>query len=156
LAFSQVPVDRLHSAQGLAYSRFILDLLRANARLVAGGDALARDFGLSAARWLVMGAIREGERSISDIARDRCLARQSVQEIVNDMRQQKLVTLIQNPGDRRAKLVALTAKGARLFLALTAQWAQRANQLSQAFTKAEIATAADVVRRIRIDLDETG
>lgn len=147
--------DRLHSAQGLAYSRLILALLRAHARLVADGDALAREFGLSAARWLVMGAIREGGRSIAAIARDRGLARQSVQEIVGDMRAQKLVTLVDDPEDRRAKLVALTAKGARLFLALTEQWAQRANRLSQAFTKAELATAADVMRRIRIDLDET-
>lgn len=146
--------DGFHTAAGLAYSHLVLELLRTNARLVMTGDKLAREFGLTAARWLVMGAIRDDAKSISEIARDRGLTRQSVQEIVNGMMHQRLVTLVTSPRDRRAKMVALTIKGVALFSKLTKRWAQQANRISRSFAKRELAIALDVVRRMRTGLEK--
>ena len=146
--------DRLHTPAGLAYSRLVLAMLHTSARMTVAGDELARQFGLSASRWLVMGAIRDGGRSVSDIARDRGLARQSVQETVNDMARSKLVTLSASPHDKRVNLVELTAAGSKLFTALTERWAKRANRLSRAYDKASLATALEVIERLASDVDE--
>jgi DNA-binding MarR family transcriptional regulator len=144
--------DRLHTPSGLAYSRLVLAMLHTSARMTAAGDELARQFGLSASRWLVMGAIREGGRSVSEIARDRGLTRQSVQEIVNDMVRRRLVSLSDSPEDKRVKLVALTETGFKLFSALTERWAQRVNRLSRGFDKAALATAREVIERLAADV----
>lgn len=148
--------DRLHTPSGLAYSRLILAMLHTSARMTVAGDELARQFGLSASRWLVMGAIRDGGRSVSDIARDRGLARQSVQETVNDMARRKLVTLAASPHDKRVNLVESTASGLKLFTALTERWAKRVNWLSRAYDKIGLTTALDVIERLAADVDEIG
>jgi DNA-binding MarR family transcriptional regulator len=143
-----------HTASGLAYSHLVIELLRTNPRLITTGDQFAREFGLTAARWLVMGAVRDGPKSISEIARDRGLMRQSVQEIVNEMVHQDVVTVVTSQRDRRAKLVELTFKGRSLFSKLTKRWAEQANRLSRSYTKQELAIALDVVRRMRAGLEE--
>jgi DNA-binding MarR family transcriptional regulator len=143
-----------HTATGLAYSHLALEILRTNPRLVIRGDQFAREFGLTAARWLVMGAVRDGPKSMSEIARDRGLMRQSVQEIVNEMVNQDLVTIVTSQSDKRAKLIELTFKGRSLFSKLTKRWAEQANHLSRSYTKQELAIALDVVRRMRAGLDE--
>jgi DNA-binding MarR family transcriptional regulator len=143
-----------HTATGLAYSHLALEILRTNPRLVIRGDQFAREFGLTAARWLVMGAVRDGPKSMSEIARDRGLMRQSVQEIVNEMVNQDLVTIVTSQSDKRAKLIELTFKGRSFFSKLTKRWAQQANHLSRSYTKEELAIALDVVRRMRAGLEE--
>ncbi|HEX4194367.1 MAG TPA: MarR family winged helix-turn-helix transcriptional regulator [Stellaceae bacterium] len=144
----------VHTPAGLAYSRLVLQMLRVASDLTVAGDTLARDFGLSAARWLVMGAIRDGAKTISEIARERGLARQSVQETVNDMARQKLVVLVRSAEDGRSKLVRLTPRGLAMFTALTERWAERANRVARGFSRAELATAADIVSRIGADIEK--
>jgi DNA-binding MarR family transcriptional regulator len=146
--------DEFHTAAGLAYSRLVLQMLRVASGLTVAGDTLARDFGLSAARWLVMGAIRDGAKTISEIARERGLARQSVQETVNDMARQKLVVLSRSAEDGRSKLVRLTPRGLGMFTALTESWAERANRAARRFSRAELAAADDIVRRIGADIEK--
>jgi DNA-binding MarR family transcriptional regulator len=101
-----------------------------------------------------MGAVRDGPKSMSEIARDRGLMRQSVQEIVNEMVNQDLITIVPSQSDKRAKLIELTFKGRSLFSKLTKRWAEQANHLSRSYTKQELAIALDVVRRMRAGLDE--
>ena len=146
--------DRLHTPLGLAYSRLVLAMLRTSARITTAGDELARQFGLSASRWLVMGSIREGGRSVSEIARERGLTRQSVQEIVNDMVRRRLVSLSDSVEDKRVKRVALTESGLKLFVALTEEWAQRANRLSRHFDKGALTTATEIIERLAADVDD--
>ncbi|MEZ5958748.1 MAG: hypothetical protein R3C27_16235, partial [Hyphomonadaceae bacterium] len=50
--------DEKHSAAGAALTDLILEVFRVNGRLLAAGDRLAADVGLSSARWQVLGAIR--------------------------------------------------------------------------------------------------
>src|SRR5438045_4880048 len=67
-----------HTPEGAAMTEFILSLFRANGRLIAVGDQLARDFGLTAARWQVLGAITDTPRTVAQIARHFGLTRQGV------------------------------------------------------------------------------
>src|SRR5215470_512065 len=100
-----------------ALTRLILEVFRVNGGLIAAGDRLVADLGLTSARWQVMGAIALSPvpEPVARLARSMGLHRQGVQRIVNELEQEGIVTLDDNPHHRRAKLVRLTKKGERLY-----------------------------------------
>ncbi|KAA0120954.1 MarR family transcriptional regulator [Methylobacterium sp. P1-11] len=107
---SPTPQDRArHALSGLVVAVF-----RLNGDLLAAGDLLVQDLGLTSARWQVLGAIAlaPAPLPVAHIARNMGLARQSVQRVVDDMRADGLVRLEPNPHHRRAPLVAMTPRGA--------------------------------------------
>ena len=67
-----------------ALTALILEVFKVNGALIAAGDALVGDLGLSSARWQVMGAIAMAAypRPIAHIARDMGLSRQAVRRVV--------------------------------------------------------------------------
>ena len=44
--------------EAVLLTRLVLELFRLNGRLLAAGDAMTRDLGLTSARWQVLGAVR--------------------------------------------------------------------------------------------------
>lgn len=143
------PAGRKQSEKGLAFSKLVKEALGIYVQLVLVGDKLSADFGLSSARWQVIGAIQDTSKSVSDIARERGLARQSVQRIVNALKRQGYVRLTDNPRHQRAKLVALTEKGRKALNGVAARQTQWADQLSQSFQRREMDVAAAVLNRLR-------
>lgn len=87
-----------------------------NGDLLAAGDALVGDLGLTSARWQVLGAIALSPvpLPVAHIARNMGLTRQAVQRLVDDMRADGFVRLEPNPHHRRAMLVLATERGHRL------------------------------------------
>ena len=100
-----------HSQAGAALTRLILEIFRLNGELLAAGDRLGRDLGLTSARWQVMGAIDSGPLPVASIARNMGLSRQAVQRVADDLAAEGFVVFSDNPHHRRAKLVGLSAKG---------------------------------------------
>lgn len=84
-----------------------------NGDLLAAGDALVGDLGLTSARWQVLGAIALSPvpLPVAHIARNMGLTRQAVQRLVDDMRADGFVRLEPNPHHRRAMLVLATERG---------------------------------------------
>ncbi len=82
-----------------AWSGLVIEVFRLNGDLIEGGDALVQDLGLSSARWQVLGAIALSPVAlpVAHIARNMGLARQSVQRVVDDMRDDGFVRLEPNP-----------------------------------------------------------
>jgi DNA-binding MarR family transcriptional regulator len=80
------------------------------ALLTREGDAIAEPSGLTAARWLVLGALQDGPLSPADIARRRGLQRQSVRESVLRLERSGHIARIDGP-DRRTFLLQLTPRG---------------------------------------------
>src|SRR5882724_6663057 len=112
---------------GDALTDLILDLFRLNSRMLAAGDRLVADLGLTSARWQILGAIVAAERPqpVAWLARDLGANRQNVQRIVNDLHEEGLVAFETNPHHQRAQLVMLTEKGRRTFdaaMRLQAPW----------------------------------
>jgi DNA-binding MarR family transcriptional regulator len=103
--------DRLRTRR--AWSGLVVEIFRLNGDLIEGGDALVRDLGLTSARWQVLGAVALSPvpLPVAHVARNMGLARQSVQRVVDDMRDDGLVRLEPNPHHRRAPLVAMTPRG---------------------------------------------
>src|SRR5271166_6461881 len=111
-----------------AVTELMLETFRFNGRLLAAGDALVADIGLTSARWQVLGAIALSAvpLPVAHLARNMGLTRQAVQRLVDEMRDDGLVTDAPNQHHRRAKLVVLTNKGGLAFqTAMTRQerWA---------------------------------
>src|SRR5258708_24672438 len=96
-----------------ALTELILETFRLNGRLVAAGDALVADIGLTSARWQVLGAIALSPvpLPVAHIARNMGLTRQAVQRLANEMARDGLVRFMANPHHRRARLVLLTPRG---------------------------------------------
>jgi DNA-binding MarR family transcriptional regulator len=147
---------RRRTVEGDAVTELVLEIFRSNGRLLAAGDALTRPFGQSAARWQVLGAIRPGPQTVAGVARIMGLARQSVQRTTDLLAAQGLVEYIANPAHRRAKLAQLSEQGQEFLTDLAPLQADWANGLARAigFNEGEIRRALEVVRAIRLRLEE--
>lgn len=141
--------------KGEALTDLILSMFRANNLTLTWGDRLVAPFGLTSARWQILGAIVLSERSqpVAWIARDLGANRQNVQRIVNDLHKEELVEFQPNPHHRRAHLVVLTDKGRRAYEAAIDAYNPRVNALAESLSLEEIRTAHRVVATLREKLE---
>ena len=133
----------------------ILSTFRANGLLLAAGDLLAAEHGLTSARWQVIGAISEAQRplTVPQIARRMGLARQSVHTTVNRLVTDGLVDLVANTDHRRSQLVRLTERGRAAVRALDAKQAAWINQLVAGLRSADLSVTARVLGELCARLD---
>jgi DNA-binding MarR family transcriptional regulator len=138
-----------------AGTELILEIFRLNGRLLAAGDALVADIGLSSARWQVLGAVALSPvpLPVAHLARNMGLARQSVQRLVDEMLDDGLVRYAPNPHHRRAKLVLLTARGDMTYRAAMDRRAPWAFELASGLTSQAILFTTSILRRIRGHID---
>ncbi len=131
-------------------TELILTTFRFNGALLAAGDALVGDLGLTSARWQVMGALAlEGRPlSVAQAARRMGLTRQAVQRTTNDLVADGLVTFADNPDHKRARHVVLTAKGQRAYAAADTRQRQWVGELGDGLEPAEIARASALMQRL--------
>lgn len=138
-----------------ALTDLILQVFRVNGGLLAAGDRIAGEFAQTSARWQVLGALRNGPLSVAAIAREMGLARQSVQRTADVLEAAGIVVYAANPAHRRAKLVRLTPTGEETLAQISRRQVEWANRLARALPVgvAEIQQAADVLRRLRDELE---
>ncbi|MBV8451325.1 MAG: MarR family transcriptional regulator [Deltaproteobacteria bacterium] len=134
-----------------AVTKLILEVFRLNGRLLAAGDALVGDIGLSSARWQVLGAaaLSPVPLPVAHLARNMGLTRQSVQRLVDEMMNDGLVRYAPNPHHRRAKLVLLTDRGEMAYRAAMDRQAPWADELAAGLTPEDIISAISILRRLR-------
>src|SRR5215470_5144626 len=134
-----------------AITALIFEVFRMNGALIAAGDALVADLGLTSARWQVLGAValQETPAPVVRLAEALGLARQSVQRIVDDLEAEGLLTFADNPNHRRAKLVLLTKKGEALYAAASKRQGPWAEALGAGVSNADIDAAFRTLARLR-------
>lgn len=132
----------------------MLEVFRVNGDLLAQGNRLTKAVGQTSARWQILGAIRS-PKSVAAIARERGLARQSVQRTADLLAAEGLVEYTENPAHRRAKLVRLTPLGQEILGDITQAQIAWANALADAMPagEAEIRQALAVLRQLRAELE---
>ncbi len=142
---------------GDALTDLILDLFRLNSRMLAAGDRLVAELGLTSARWQILGAIVAAERPqpVAWLARDLGANRQNVQRIVNDLHEEGLIAFETNPHHRRAQLVVLTDKGRAAFDAAMRLQGPWINSLSDGLLVKDIKTVHQVIAALRRKLEGT-
>jgi DNA-binding MarR family transcriptional regulator len=126
--------------------------------VLAAGDRLVADLGLTSARWQILGSIVAAERPqpVAWLARDLGANRQNVQRIVNDLVTEGLVAFAANPHHRRAQLVVLTDKGRSTYEAAMRLQAPRVNGLAEGLTAKDLEAAHRVIAALRRKLEGNG
>ena len=144
-----------HTPEGARLTELILDVFRLNGRLLGAGDQLVASLGLSSARWQILGALAfcGAPQPVANIARTMGLTRQAVQRVVNELEAEGFLTFAPNPHHQRAKLVALSKSGAKVFQAASKRQAPWANQLARRIPVRDIRTALGVVREVTLRLE---
>jgi DNA-binding MarR family transcriptional regulator len=125
----------------------ILSTFRANGLLLAAGDRLAAEHGLTSARWQVLGAIALAQRplTVPQVARRMGLTRQTVHTTVNRLVADGLVELVPNADHRRSQLVSVTELGRARYRAIDERQAAWVNQLAAGLRRSELETTARVL-----------
>lgn len=127
-----------------------IQVLRLHGLLTEAGDAMAAPAGQTSARWQVLAAVEPAPASVADVARILNLARQSVQRVADLLVEDGLATYEENPAHRRAKLLALTAKGKSALASIQAAQATWANALGEKLDEKRVRAAAEVLGELRV------
>ena len=149
--------DDHRTPEGETATQVILSTFRANGLLLAVGDLLAADEGLTSARWQALGAIALAERplTVPQIARRMGLTRQSVHATVQRLVRDGLLELAPNADHRRSPLVCLTEPGRATYTAIDRRQAAWVNRLAGGIGRSELETTARVLdelcRRLQAD-----
>ena len=145
----------IRSQSGEETARLILETFRFHDVLMAAGDTLAREFGLTGARWQVLGVVWDKPRTVSSVARFMGLTRQSVQRTTLRLAKDGFIKLEGNPEHARAKLVTLTDKGTSTLQKLSEKQAAWVSELAEDMAPANIRIGVGMMRGLINRLDET-
>lgn len=129
-------------------SAVAVQVLRLAGLLLEAGDGLAAPTGQTSARWRVLAAVEDAPATVATIARALGQARQSVQRVADLLAAEGLAAYEENPDDRRAMLVRLTARGRSTLRAI--QDAQRgwADTIGATVGARELAAASATLARL--------
>ena len=142
------PDEHVSTPAKAAFTRLVLLVFQLNGLLLAEGDRLAGPAGQTSARWQVMGVIDHGPQTVSQIARTMGLRRQSVQRTADLLAADGTAEYIDNPGDRRAQLLALTPSGRRALRKVERAQFEWARNHGEAIGRKSIESAADALEEI--------
>jgi DNA-binding MarR family transcriptional regulator len=141
------------TSAGEKATEVILSTFRANGLLLAAGDRLAAEHGLTSARWQVLGAIAQRPLTVPQVARRMGLTRQAVHTTVNRLVADGLVELVPNADHRRSQLVSVTELGRARYRAIDETQAAWVNRLAAGLPRSELETTARVLSELCKRLD---
>lgn len=133
---------------GAALTELVLEIFKANVELTAVAPAIARDTTISSLRWQLLNALSVESKTAAQVGREIGLTRQGALQNVQLLLEQGYVMLQDNPEDRRAKKVALTAEGRDKLNAVNRYQVLWINQLASHFKTDEIIAAVRVVQQL--------
>ena len=136
-------------------TELILRVFRVNGALLAAGDRLVAELGLTSARWQLLGGLADQEEplSVAQLARKMGLTRQAVQRIANELVAEGVVAFRANPRHKRAQLIELTPRGHELYdrsMELQRPWAAA---LGRDLTAPQVSEAYDTLGVLLLALD---
>lgn len=149
------PAQPSATADGALLVSLALESFRLNSQLLAVGDRMSADLGLSAARWQVLATLAGmgAPATVSAIARRMGLRRQSVQRHADALAADGLVEYRDNPADRRARLVAPSPAARAPLDTLRQRQLRWAGELARELEAWELEAALRVVARLREKLE---
>ena len=132
------------------FTEVILEVFKLQGLLNSEGDALTQEYGLSSARWKILGAIevRSEALTVPQIARTMGQSRQAVQKVVTAMHKDGFLSLIENPNHKRAKLIELTTKGKKAYESLKMKQIPWANKHSEHLNATELKMTLNILKSI--------
>jgi DNA-binding MarR family transcriptional regulator len=139
-----------HTQKGQNFTEIVLEIFKVNGLLVTEGDRLTKAFGLSSARWKVLGALEMSKDplTVSQIARIMGLTRQAVQRLADAMKKDGLLDYQDNPQHKRANHVVLLDKGKDIYTLISEVQIPWANQKSKEIMAEDLKTTLMTLRKI--------
>ena len=143
----EVPV---HSPKRVLFLDLVLSLFRLNGLLIAEGNAMTKQLGLTHARWKVIGAIALSSAGLTvpGIARVLGQSRQAVQRITDVMVEDGLLLYTENPKHKRSALVTLSEDGKETYNMLREVQDPWAIENTEDIPTEELETTLRLVRRL--------
>jgi DNA-binding MarR family transcriptional regulator len=140
----------LHSPKRVLFLDLVLTLFRLNGLLIAEGDAMTKELGLTHARWKVIGAIALSSAGLTvpGIARVLGQSRQAVQRITDVMVADGILDYTDNPKHKRSALVTLSEKGQDTYSLLREVQDPWAIENTEDIPIEELETTLRLVRRL--------
>jgi DNA-binding MarR family transcriptional regulator len=134
----------------------IVEVFQTNGQLLAVGDRLSAEAGLTGARWQVIGALNLEQRAltVAQIARRMGLQRQSVQRLTDILVRQGLLVYLPNPEHKRAKLVDFTPEGREIYARMETIHRAWSDSITDDFTPEELQQAVALLHRLREKLGD--
>jgi DNA-binding MarR family transcriptional regulator len=96
----------------------------------------------------------EGAQTVPQLARSRSVSRQHIQKLANEMLQDGVIELVDNPAHKRSKLLHLTPKGEIILQELSAKIALDAENLAQKIDIEDLQIAFKVMELLSSELDK--
>ncbi len=148
------PQDKIRLREAL--TGLVIEVFRLNGDVLAAGDVLVDDLGLTSARWQVLGAIALSPvpLPVAHLARNMGLTRQAVQRVVDEMRRDGLVSLALNPHHQRAMLVVMTDGGETAYQVAMGRQQGWADTLASGLSPERIEAARDLLHELQRRLNE--
>ncbi|MBT4887931.1 MAG: MarR family transcriptional regulator [Rhodospirillales bacterium] len=133
-----------------AITDMIFESFRLHGQLIAFGDQMVKEFGLTSARWQILGSISIANNSVTvpKIARNLGLSRQAVQRVTNDLERDGFVIFADNPDHKRAKLVVLTDMGHTVYREADRKYLAWLKSNIEPFKLSSVQTAIDVMQTL--------
>ncbi len=140
----------MHSPKRMLFLDLVLSVFRLNGLLIAEGDTMTDQLGLTSARWKVIGviALSNAGLTVPGIARVLGQSRQAVQRLTDVMVADGLVQYQANPKHKRSVLVILTDAGKDAYHALRDVQDPWALRNTDDIPIEELETALRLVRRL--------
>jgi DNA-binding MarR family transcriptional regulator len=123
-------------------SETVVAIFQANGKMLEWGDAFTAPFGLTSARWQILGAIAlAGQKQTApQIAEQMGVSRQGAQKQLNLLADDGLVEKLANPFHQRSPQYRLTKKGSSLFHRVNQAWQTFATKTGKAFSAQDLET----------------
>jgi len=136
--------------KGEVFTEIVLEIFRLGGTLVAEGDRMTSEFGLTSARWKVLGAISlaGSPLTVPQIARAMGLTRQAVQRLVDVMCDDGLLKFQDNPDHKRAKLISLSNEGKKIFAKLDKKQRSWAKSNTGGLNREELDTTLSLLKKV--------
>lgn len=136
--------------EGKALTDLILEVFRFNGEMLEAGNRITEPYGLTSARWQVMGAIDLAGTplTVSQIARRMGLARQGVQRIANDLVKQGMLAHSDNIDHKRSPLMTITIAGAAALKDIEREQAIWVNELADGLSERQLKSAVKLLQSV--------
>jgi DNA-binding MarR family transcriptional regulator len=144
-----------YTPEGAVMTDIVLELFKLSGLLIQAGDRLGTEFGLTSARWKVLGALANASHpmTVPMIARSMGQTRQAVQRLANEMLTDGLLRIEKNPDHKRANFLVLTAAGQAAFDAVMSRQVPWANALANEIALDDLQTTASVLQSMVSSLE---
>jgi DNA-binding MarR family transcriptional regulator len=136
-------------------SRLALRVFRAQQSLSNAGDDLTARWGMTSAKWKVLGAVELSDvpPTAAGIGRLMGMTRQAAAKQISMLVNDGLLTSHDNPLDARAAVYALSPEGAAAYAAISEAWEKRVEVLRASINDPDIEVALQVLDQLVLQLE---